>query len=299
MDERPPCADVSRNHDEPLSGTASRVRNWLLVEQDGTWGQEAVSESGLRPEIAARLKREAARNHIRLLLIKRSDGADTGKFRCFAGHSGVDAQWVQRLPVGGVDDVLDIDLTPLRAGTRLDLGEPWPDPLYLVCTNGAHDPCCDRLGAPAARGLARARPAETWESSHVGGDRFAANLVCLPHGLYFGRVDADAAVEVAALYESGLIHLDHYRGRSCFEPVVQAADIFIRTREELLGIDDLEPTWRRDREGGRSTLGFRDCFGEEHEVEVAVRRGAARPITCSAAHPGAPREYHVFDADDD
>ena len=53
---------------------------------------------------------------------------------------------------------------------------------------------------PARRLLRRARPADgggagrrrtrehTWEVSHIGGDRFAANLLVLPDGLYYGRV---------------------------------------------------------------------------------------------------------------
>ena len=28
-----------------------------------------------------------------------------------------------------------------------------------------------------------------WQSSHIGGDRFAGNVVFLPEGLYYGRVE--------------------------------------------------------------------------------------------------------------
>ena len=49
-----------------------------------------------------------------------------------------------------------------------------------------------RRAGPAGGGRAeRVAPASTtWEVSHIGGDRFAANLLVLPEGLYYGRVVA-------------------------------------------------------------------------------------------------------------
>ena len=64
--------------------------------------------------------------------------------------------------------------------------DPWlphRDPLVLVCTNGRHDPCCATFGRPLARVLREgARRDDVWECSHIGGDRFAANIVILPEG---------------------------------------------------------------------------------------------------------------------
>ena len=288
----PWCSEVSRELNEPLLGTASRVRDWLLVEQPGPWGYEAVLESRLSPDVAAGLKRIAGRYRIRLLLIRRVNGSpEPASPRCYAVHSGLDDQWIQSLEVDTVSSVLDIDLSGMPEGERPNAGRPWEGPLYLVCTHGQHDRCCARYGEPVARSLAGERAEETWEVSHVGGDRFAANLVCLPHGLYFGRVEPADAAEVAGLYEQGLIHLDHYRGRSCYEPVVQAGDVFVRQARGLPGIDDLVPESRRDHERGTSMLAFRDRFGASHEVQVAVSRASKRLITCGSGLPGSPRAY--------
>ena len=289
------CADVSSSYREPMFGTASRVRDWLLIEQPGPWGYDAVAESRLDPRVTTELKRITGAHRIRLILTQRP-GADDHldrPSRCFAVHSGMDDRWIQELGVDHPSEVLDVDLGVMREGHRPAAGSPRGESLYLVCTNGAHDPCCERYGRPVAATLSAARPEQTWESSHVGGDRFAANLVCLPHGLYFGRVGPEDAVEVASLYEQGLIHLDHFRGRSCYEPVVQAADTFIRMAKGLPAIDDLVPESRRDHEGGQSTVAFRDAAGSRHAIRVAVRRAAKRPITCDAPGPGAPREYRV------
>ena len=66
-----------------------------------------------------------------------------------------------------------------------------------MCTHGRHDACCAERGRPVAAALTAARPEQTWEVSHVGGDRFAANLLVLPEGLYYGQVTADEAPGLA------------------------------------------------------------------------------------------------------
>jgi len=59
-----------------------------------------------------------------------------------------------------------------------------------------------------AQALAGRFPALAWETTHVGGDRFAANLVILPSGGYYGRLDPEDAVRVAESALRGRIDLD-------------------------------------------------------------------------------------------
>ena len=63
-----------------------------------------------------------------------------------------------------------------------------------------------------------------WQSSHIGGDRFAGNVVFLPEGLYFGRVEPAEAWPVLDEYLAGRIDLAHYRGRSAYSFAEQAAE---------------------------------------------------------------------------
>ncbi len=119
-----------------------------------------------------------------------------------------------------------------------DAWKPHPDPLVLVCTNGRHDACCATFGRPLARDLRQHdRRDEVWECSHIGGDRFAANLVILPEGLYFGRCDTAAAERVIEDYQHGAIHLDNYRGRSVLGFYEQAAEYFVRRELGLMSIE--------------------------------------------------------------
>ena len=128
-----------------------------------------------------------------------------------------------------------------RGAARLDGGgtdwQPHTDPLVLVCTNGRHDACCATFGRPLARDLRQsAARDDVWECSHIGGDRFAGNLVILPEGLYFGRCDGASAQRVIEDYRRGAIHLDNYRGRSVLGFYEQAAEFFVRRELGLTAI---------------------------------------------------------------
>jgi (2Fe-2S) ferredoxin len=70
----------------------------------------------------------------------------------------------------------------------------------------------------------------------VGGHRFAPNLVCLPHGLVYGRLDLEGAREVVAAYEQGRVEPDQLRGRASLQPEAQAADVFARRATGKLGL---------------------------------------------------------------
>ena len=63
-----------------------------------------------------------------------------------------------------------------------------------------------------------------WETTHVGGHRFAANLVLLPHGLYYGPVTVGLAAAAIDAYQRGSVVADRYRGRAGQPRADQEAD---------------------------------------------------------------------------
>jgi len=156
-----------------------------------------------------------------------------------------------------------------------------PQRRYLVCTNGARDPCCAIRGPAVAHALARELPGRVYECSHLGGHRFAANVLVLPDGLCFGRLDARSAVGLAAELEAGRLPLDHLRGRTALEPESQAAEILVRRRLGLKRLDDLrhvEGTMFELADGRRATarlhgdvLEARRVSCRDDKVEAATR----------------------------
>jgi hypothetical protein len=188
-------------------------------------------------------------------------------------------------------ELLDLDLTPLASGQPVGLGGEEDEPLYLVCTNGSRDPCCAELGRPLAWAMAAVARDRVWECSHIGGDRFAGNIVCFPHGVYLGRVRPDQAPSVVGDYEAGLVDLDHYRGRSCYDFAIQAAEDFVRRRHGLRHVDELTLAGReRSPEG--ITVEFRDRSGGTHRVQVHPSRAdLPRRLTCHADRAARPRTF--------
>jgi hypothetical protein len=138
-------------------------------------------------------------------------------------------------------DLTERDLKELAAGIMPSFGVVWDDPLYLVCAHGKRNVCCARLGAPLAQALAARHPGPVWETTHVGGHRFAANLVLLPHGLYYGPVTVALAAAAIDAYQRGSVVVDRYRGRAGQPQAEQ------------------ETEYARLAEGGALSLGLTAC----------------------------------------
>lgn len=293
----PRCAAISTAIGEDLHATASIVRSWLLIEQPGPWGSDALTQSDLPTDVAEVLADLARAQRVRVLLLRRPDRPDraAGEGRhCFVARSARHRTWIEHRVVTDPAELVTIDFERLRAGKPVGFGAPYDGPLHLVCTNGRHDPCCAQIGRPVARALVNEKGDSVWECSHVGGDRFAGNVVCLPHGVYYGRLGPEEARLAVDAYENGQILLEYYRGRAGDPFVVQAAECFLRAETALLGIDDLHPRWRRQPTAGTFDVGFDATDGRRFEVRVAVGRAAeGRPITCIARGAEHPPEYSL------
>jgi hypothetical protein len=275
------CSASSLARDEPLAGTASTFRRYLLAEYPGPWGVDALRDSRLPTDIGVALRRQCKRLRIRPALIRRHGrSAATPRIRIFAAYTGPERSWTETVDLDGPEGLLRLDLEALGEGRSLGL-EPWDAPLFLTCTHGRHDACCAERGRPVARALFASHPDEAWEVSHIGGDRFAGNVLVLPHGLYYGRLDPESAARVAVYHHEGRIDLAHFRGRTCYSWPTQAAEIFLRRELALDGIAAVELV-DATADGDLHTCRLRTAGGGLWTV--VVRQGTAPPhrLTCSA-----------------
>ncbi len=286
-----PCAAASRARDEPLAGTASTVRAFLAIQQEGSWGKDALAASRLPSNVAAHLAATAQRLGVRPLLIRRHRrrDADGDGVRVFAAWAHHRHPWMETTSLADVADVLDIDLEALAAGRSVGL-TPTNDPVLLTCTHGSHDRCCASEGRPVATALAASHPDHAWEVSHIGGDRFAGNVLVLPHGLCFGRLDADTAPAMAQALLDGRLDVDHLRGRSGLPFAVQAAELHLRTHLGLVGIDDVQ-LMGSSREGDTRHATFATPTQGSWQVTIRTVRGAPARLTCAAMTAGSPAHH--------
>ena len=286
------CATASLDREEDLLGSASTVRAFLLVENAGPWGVEAMRDARLPEPVKDGLRRRAARTGVRVLLIRRHRGGPTGTgLRVFAAYADPADPWLETTTVDAPEALLELDLESLGRGARPGL-TPAGTSLFCVCTHGRHDTCCAELGRPTANALARSHPEQTWDVSHIGGDRFAANVLVLPEGLYYGRVTAADAPALAARHLEGHLDLDLLRGRSGFGFPVQVAEVAARRAagETRTGAVRLVTATR----SGPDTAVVLDVAGRAYDV--LVRRatgGPAHQLTCKARRPEPVPSYDV------
>jgi hypothetical protein len=233
------CAGCHTGGRPCLASATAGSRGWLLVEHPGPWAEE-IDRTAMPAPIADAIGR-ARRHGVRPQLIRspRRRRA-TPPLRVYAGFSGsgVDGSWLEGRELEDPGELTGLDLAAVAAGRAPGFGVPVAGPVLLVCTHGRHSACCARLGAPLARFL-HERCGDVWETTHVGGDRYAANLVCLPHGLYYGDLDEERARTAAEEYRQGRVVLEGYRGRVGLPEPVQAAEHFVRARSGVLGVEDV------------------------------------------------------------
>jgi hypothetical protein len=281
------CSDISRENDEPLGATASRIDRWLLVEYRGLWSSDALVGSGLSDQVKARLRElRAVHPRTRLLLIRRPDRRRHPTLAVYVADSREGNESLGRLEIGHHEELRRLD--PWTTATQID------EPLFLACTHGKHDPCCARYGRPLFDGLSEQLDAESaWQTTHVGGDRFAGNLVCLPYGLYYGRLDRPGAAAVLDELLAERIHLDPYRGRSCYSFAVQAAERAVRSDTGLTGLDDLRFVASHRRDDGAWTVAIAARGRGIEEVDLREELGELVHLTCSAEELRRPRRFVV------
>lgn len=271
-------------------GTAPVAAFWVALEQNGPWGSRAWTQSGLPPELGAAIEQACLDHGGRGLLIRNpaAHPRGAGLRRAYVAGALGSRPW---LLTGHLDDptrLLDLPFGSLSTGPAAAVSAtvPWlveqPDGLLLVCANGRRDPCCARSGGPLGRQLLTSHPNQVWESSHLGGHRFAPTALVLPTGQVLGRLTrqlAEAALAAASRRElvgpGGL----HDRGRSHLAPELQVADAFVRAAVQAT--DPARLLLEAATVGSGVTV--RDtCNGQVKAVVLERRALSARPESCGA-----------------
>ncbi len=288
------CASLSAETGESLAATASRVDHWILVEYRRLWSREPVGGSGLADEVKEHLRAQIrALPRSRLLFVKRPDRRRDDAVAVFYADAREERPRLYGLELADHASLRSLEFARALAGEPV--GERRDHPLLLVCTHGKRDRCCAKFGRPLYDELSEQVEADRlWQSTHLGGDRFAANLVCLPEGLYYGRVEPAAVSGILREYEAGRVALEHYRGRSCHPFPVQAGERAVREATGLTGLGELALQGAAAMGERAWAIRFRTRAGEIHEVDV-VGELADSPtyLTCSATVPEYPRRYRA------
>lgn len=218
MKPDPMCSASSLEAGEPLAGTAVAGRwRWLGLEYRSAWPAKAVEEVPLPPEVRSFVDRFASQPGHRVQLLRRPHrkrGPLTVQL------ADLRAGTLRQTTIARYEELpkLELDALPLVDRTVL-----W------VCTHGQRDFCCGTLGGRVYAAAQQLLGEDAWQTSHLGGHRFAPTLLALPRGLCYGRIAAeDIGPLLESLQKGSLYRLDALRGRVAWSRGAQAAEIVLR-----------------------------------------------------------------------
>jgi hypothetical protein len=253
------CTRMSLERGEPLRLQGPAVTGWVLLEHPGPWGPEPAGRS---PAVPAAVRAAVEARGLRLNLIRRfGQRPRRGPVTAFLSSSRGREPVLERLLL---DDPLSLPpdaLDATAAGAASGLGTHVDRPLFLTCTHGRRDACCARLGRPVAAALTAVAAERAWETTHIGGCRFAAGVVSLPSGVYYGRLSPGDVPAMVSATDAGLIAAPWYRGSAGLPPAARNGEAFLRHLTGLRGLHDIH------------LVGSRAGGDDLHEVEFATPRG--------------------------
>ncbi|MFF1698145.1 sucrase ferredoxin [Streptomyces sp. NPDC058257] len=284
------CAEAARTRGDSLAGTAPYGSVWILIEYRGGWPPNGFDGLDLDPATKGLVFSAAQAVRARMLLIRRHGRHSPEAPRRWAvlryDSSGAHRQqwgtWSRDEDLAQIVDAL---------GTPGELGRP---PVVLVCAHGQHDTCCAVRGRPVGRALSERWPNLVWECTHVGGDRFAANVVVAPDGVYYGNLDARSSVAAVEGHLTGRIHAEHLRGYTDLFPPQQAAVAAALGRFGPAGRHDyaIVETSRED-DRWRIRVTGRPPGPAALDIEVRSYRTPPSQLTCRGLSMSSAVHYEV------
>jgi len=241
------CTLQSSQVEEPLAGTAPVVRCYVIIEQPGPWGREALLDSHFPRELGEQLLALTNGTQVKIVLARHPDRLERDRA---SGHN----IWIAHTATGhrGMRHGLIEDLTTLLTwnfaaiadGNLPPIGQIHRRLLTFVCTHGSRDACCAVVGRPVYDELLASVPPDdrslVWEISHLGGHRFAPTILSLPSASVHGRLSAAQAIEMRKAADAGLIDLNGFRGHSSLPAPLQVAGITVRNVYDIKEADAID-----------------------------------------------------------
>ena len=274
------CSNSSLLENEPLTATASHCNFFVLLGYNKPLPAK-VSDAAFEGNWFGPLQKLVKQKNGKLLLIRNEE-----PLICLVDHA---ANRYFFLPVDG-------SFNPESLFTDLDNKNWQYEPFYLVCTNGNKDKCCALKGLPIFIYLSMQHQVPVYQCSHVGGDRFAANMLYMPYGIYYGRVHAEDMPGILNAHRQGNISRKHYRGSARHNFLHQVAEHFLRTH---LQVFTLEPgiTWNHFSETQENIFEVAGTVqGIGYQLRFSRQESETKQfLTCQSASPEPHFIYHLLD----
>jgi len=296
------CSDIARSRaGVGIHGSATVAPYWLCIEHPDPWTAREIKQ-GTLPEslieairewsgLVPGLRTQGVRREIRtwdrpgeITLMLASSETITSE--------NAPVLWQARFET--YDDIAGLDVPRLveaaRRGEKEAVVEPGfeqaTEPAILTCTNGKRDACCALKGRAFHQAVSDVAPHAAWQTTHLGGHRFAPTAVVLPYGHQYGWLTPDdaAGLWVAATQEKKIHRLSRYRGCTAYPRPVQAAAVAARQHLDTDGpsLDVRGLLIGKVQEVGKDRWTVRLTLnGTCVTVDVCRHHGDPAPVSCS------------------
>ena len=285
------CSEGARLRGDPIAGTAPHGVVWVLIEYRGGWPLNGFEGLDLEPGTKAAVLSAAKAARARVLLVRkagprRREGQSHWAVLRHENSGAFRQQW------GTWNRDEDLAEIATALSTPGELGHP---PVILVCTHSQRDQCCAVRGRPVGRALTERWPELVWECSHVGGDRFAANVVVAPDGVYYGNLDAESSVTTIEEHLAGRIYAEYLRGYTDLFPAQQAAVAATLRRFGPAGRNDyVVAVTSRDGDYWRISITGSPPHPARVDVELQARHAPPHQLTCRGLAMSSAMVYEVI-----
>lgn len=261
------CFEHSINANEDMFATSPRTHLWILLEYNDSWEEKAFNTCKIDSEVKNHIRAFAGTEpKSRIQLIKNPNNHDGANIRLYVVITRPGETNLYEFTLSSYEDILDIDFEK-----SLKEKTPITKYLILICTHGSYDECCSKYGLEIFNHLNGIQSDyEIWQTTHVGGHRFAANIVILPDGIFYGRVNPDNIDSIIETHSKNNLKLNTLRGICTNDPDVQAADYLLRKQKGVTGINHIIFKSTKLAENGLITMVFKNTqSGKQYEITIS------------------------------
>ena len=283
------CSAASRYHQESLAGTAANYKGFIMVEHASPFPENPV-KGFLDTSWLKKLQTIAVNRRYKLLLIRNSQ-SNYKTSRIIYVDCILQKYFELVSPIADIHKI-DLEYYVAHEDTVWDT-----TPFFVICTNGKKDKCCAKFGLPVFKFFENIHLPfcyTSWECTHLGGDRFAANAALMPYGIYYGRIGVEDVHEIIKQTAFGRVYQANYRGLSRLSFFEQAVESHLRAFLSNYNINFQFHLSNRKRTGHVITLNVCEittgCF------EMTLHRNVIDypyPLTCSSIHPEKLVKYDL------
>ena len=225
------CAEASAACGEELAGTAiAGCRFLVCLSFARAWPRKILDGPQLPDATVALLASLDRMGHVRVQYLRHSEAVDSEHVELIVADT--ERGRMRRWKLSDYRALEGIDWTSLTRYELPEGGDEASEPAILVCTHGKRDRCCAKWGGAFWRELLAQHDhpsVQLWQTSHLGGHRFAPTALVLPWGFQYGRLSAEDAIGLLDAVAAGdMYRIDLLRGRVAWTAPAQVAEIAAR-----------------------------------------------------------------------